>query len=277
MSVISVSVGALWVGEHDFSIPLFIATLLAMVALHAATNLLNDYFDVKNGVDSPDVPTTRYRPHPLMNRDIGLNHVLVLALALYTVGIGLGIMLVALRGWPILAIGLVGAVVSAAYTAPPVVLKYRALGEIAVFLMWGPLAMLGAYYVQAQEFSLPLFFVSVPFGILVGLVLLANNIRDARYDALRGIRTIPVVFGDAAGRGVFVGLVAAAFAATLAMSLLGPLSPWSLIVLLSLPIAVTLCKMVFTQCPDDADARTAKLDTVFGLLLIVSLILQRFL
>lgn len=277
MSAISVSIGTLWAGERGISWALYALVLGGMVALHGATNLINDYFDVKNEVDVPEAPTVRYRPHPLALKELGLRQVLGVSLLLYAVGMGVGIFLAATRGWAILAIGLTGAAVSLAYTARPVALKYHALGEIAVFLVWGPLAVSGAYYVQAQEFSLPLLLVSIPFGALVALVLLANNIRDTAYDEGQRIHTVPVVVGQRAGKIIYVALVALAFVSVILMSFFGPLSPWSLLVLLALPIAVPLCRMMYSDIPLDADARTAKLDTVFGVLLIVSLLINRLL
>ncbi len=275
MSLISVGVGTAWAASGVFYWPLFAAALAGMVALHAATNLINDYYDVKNKVDTPDAPTTKYRPHPLAHDVISLKHVLWLALTLYAIGIGIGLFLAATRGWPILGIGLIAVFVSVAYTAPPVSLKYLALGEPAVFLLWGPLAMQGAYFVQVQAFSAPLLLVSLPFGALVSLVLLANNLRDADYDRRQGISTIPVRLGEKAAKAVFGGLIVASFSAVAIMAVVGPLPRWSLLVLLSIPLARPVFKIVSEGCPDDADAQTAKLDTVFGILLLVSLVLDR--
>ncbi|MFP4477782.1 MAG: 1,4-dihydroxy-2-naphthoate octaprenyltransferase [Desulfatibacillaceae bacterium] len=277
MSAISVSVGAVLAAGPDFSFFLYVLTVLGMVALHGATNLTNDYFDVKSRVDVPDAPTVKYRPHPLAHRDLGLNQVLGLAGVLYVAGIGIGVFLVATRGWPILAIGLAGVVVSVGYTAGPFPLKYRALGEVAVFLMWGPLAMAGAYYVQAQTLSLTVLLVSVPFGALVSLVLLANNIRDVGFDRRRNIMTIPVLLGEGRARLLYAGLIWLAFFSVGVMAIVGPLSPWSLLVMLAIPLAAPLMRMVSEKIPDDADARTAKLDTAFGVLLLVSLVLDKLL
>jgi len=275
MTAISVTIGTLWAAEAGISWLLYAMALVGMVALHGATNLINDYYDVKNAVDVPDAPTVQYRPHPLAYKELDLRSVLAVSLILCAIGCGLGLYLAITQGWPILAIGVIGALVSFCYTAKPVALKYRALGEFAVFLVWGPLAVLGSYYVQTQAFSLPLFFVSIPFGILVALVLLANNIRDTAYDNQQGIVTLPVAFGQPAGRLLYVSLVALAFLAVIVMSLTGILSLWSLLVLLALVIAVPLCRMVYQNIPADADAQTARLDVAFGVLLIASLIMDR--
>ncbi len=274
MSAISVTIGSVW-GVSGFSFGGYFLALVGMVALHGATNLLNDYFDVKNRVDTPSSPTVKYRPHPLAEKALKLRQVVAFSLLLYAVGIAVGLYLTATRGWPILLIGVMGVLTGIFYTAPPFNLKYYALGEPAVFLMWGPLAMLGAQYVQTARFDFAIVWISLPFGILVGLVLLANNIRDMAFDKAQGIKTLPVLLGGRGGRLVYGLLIFLAFLGIVLMSLFGPLTPWSLVVLLALPLVRPVFRIVSGDCPPDADARTAKLDTAFGVLLLISILLER--
>lgn len=275
MSAISVTIGSVWGVDGLFSFGGYFLALLGMVALHGATNLLNDYYDVKNQVDTPSAPTVKYRPHPLVENALSLRQVLVFSLVLYTLGIAVGWYLTATRGWPILVIGVAGVLTAVSYTAPPLNLKYHALGEPTVFLLWGPLTMLGAHYVQTQTFNPAIVLVSLPFGILVGLVLLANNIRDMAFDKKQGIKTLPILLGSYRGRLVYGALIFLAFFGVVTMSLLGPLTPWSLLVLLALPLVKPVFQIVSGDCPPDADARTAKLDTAFGVLLLISILLER--
>ena len=275
MSAISVTIGSVWGADGLFSFGGYFLALLGMVALHGATNLLNDYYDVKNQVDTPSAPTVKYRPHPLVENALSLRQVLVFSLVLYTLGIAVGWYLTATRGWPILVIGVIGVLTAISYTAPPLNLKYHALGEPTVFLLWGPLAMLGAHYVQTQTFNPAILLVSLPFGILVGLVLLANNIRDMAFDKKQGIKTLPILLGSSRGRLVYGALIFLAFFGVVIMSLLGPLTPWSLLVLLALPLVRPVFQIVSGDCPPAADARTAKLDTAFGVLLLISILLER--
>ncbi|MCF8129272.1 MAG: prenyltransferase [Deltaproteobacteria bacterium] len=275
MSAISVTIGSVWGLQGGFRFGGYLLALLGMVALHAATNLLNDYYDVKNEVDTPSSPTVKYRPHPLVENALNLRQVLTVSLLLYGTGIAIGCYLTATRGWPILVIGIAGVLTAVFYTAPPFNLKYHALGEPTVFLLWGPLAMLGAHYVQTETFSFAIVLISVPFGILVGLVLLANNIRDMAFDKEQGIKTLPVLLGGDRGRLVYGALIFLAFLGVVVMSLLGPLTPWSLLILLALPLARPVFRIVSGDCPPDADARTAKLDTAFGILLLISILLER--
>jgi 1,4-dihydroxy-2-naphthoate octaprenyltransferase len=275
MTAISVSVGgALAAIDGNFSWGLFGLSLISGVLLHAATNLTNDYYDVKSGVDTREVSTAQYRPHPLLEGKLEPRKVLWAALILYATAAVIGLALVAVRGLPILWIGLAGTFAGLTYTAPPLKYKYSALGEISVFLMWGPLMVLGSYFVQRQCFSAGAFWISLPFGVLVALVLLANNIRDVSHDREKGILTIPIVIGRRNGLRLYLALLILAYSGTVVMSLTGPLNLWSLIVLISLPLAVRLLRRMLQQVPVDADAQTAQLDTAFGVLLVISLVLE---
>jgi len=274
MTAISVSVGsALAFLDGNFTWSLYLLTLAAMVVMHAATNLINDYYDVLSGVDHPDVSTALYRPHPVLEGLLEPSQVRNVAWVLYGITAVVGIYLAASRGIMILFIGLIGFVASFTYTAPPLKYKYRAMGEFGVFLMWGPLMVEGAYFVQHQMLSARAFWVSLPFGILVALVLLANNIRDIKHDSAKGIRTLPIAIGSRNGLRLYLSMIAIAYLSVITMVWWGSLKLWSLMVLLSLPLALKLLKQMATRIPLDADAQTAKIDTIFGVLLVISLIL----
>lgn len=275
MTAISVSVGgALSATEGNFSWALYLTTLLGAVLLHAATNLINDYYDVKSGVDTREASTAQYRPHPLVEGKLDAGQVRIVAYLLYMGSILIGIYLAATRGWELLWIGMIGAFASITYTAPPLKYKYSALGEISVFLMWGPLMVAGSYFVQHQVFSLNACWISLPFGILVALVLLANNIRDISHDRDKGILTLAIVLGREKSLLLYGAMVIVAYLGIVVMSFIGPLHLWSLIVLLSVPLALRLLFQMMKRIPADADARTAQLDTAFGVLLVISLVLE---
>jgi 1,4-dihydroxy-2-naphthoate polyprenyltransferase len=275
MSAISVTVGGTLAATHgQFSVSLYFVTLSGIVLIHAAGNLLNDYFDVTGGIDTIQSGTARYRPHPLLEGMLTPIRVRNVALALLAAGGVLGVVLTILRGWPVLVIGLVGAFGALAYTAPPVKYKYIALGEVGVFLIWGPLMVEGAYFVQTRHLNFEPVWVSLPFGILVAQVLLANNLRDVSHDAGRGITTLATQLGKANALRLYLLLVVSAYAGVGVMAFFGPLTPWSLLVFLSVPLAWRLLDEMAEKIPEDADARTARLDTAFGLLLVASLILE---
>jgi 1,4-dihydroxy-2-naphthoate octaprenyltransferase len=275
MTAISVSVGStLAAVEGSFSWPLFLLALIAAVLMHAASNLINDVDDVRNGVDTLEVPTARYRPHPLREGRLRLEQVRLAAYLLYLLAAAIGIFLAVTRGPLVIILGIIGTAAGITYTAAPLSYKYRAMGEFSVFLMWGPLMVTGAYYVQQQAVSADALLISIPFGVLVALVLLANNIRDAVYDRRKGIRTLAIMLGERKGISVYLALIVAAYLAVVVMSVFGPLTVWSLIVLVSTPLAMNLLRQMAHEIPLDADAQTAKLDTAFGLLLVLSLVVR---
>lgn len=276
MSLISVSVGTLLAAETG---PIhwgwFALVCVGIVCFHATANIFNDYFDTRYKVDQPDSPTARYRPQPLLTGMFTPRQLLIEAMVLNLITIAIGLTLSFYRSFLIFGIGFIGFLACVFYTAGPVKFKYRGWGEIFVFLMWGPLMFEGAYAVQRQALSLQVLYLSIPFGVLVALVLLANNIRDIDYDSRQGIKTVGILLGTRHSFHLYAALIVAAYLYIVLMVLLGVLSPWGLLVLLSLPKAVHLLKTFTQKIPEAADAVTAQLDTVFGLLLIAALILNK--
>jgi len=276
MTTISVSVGALMAAmDGVFSWSLYLLTVAGVIFMHSAANLFNDYYDILSGVDTCDVSTARYRPHPLAEGSLTLTEVMIEAIFLFALAAAIGIFLAVTRGWTILILAVIGAFAGIFYTAPPFRYKYMALGEISVFLMWGPLMVEGAYFVQRQTLSLDALWASLPFGVLVALVLFANNLRDTADDRDKGIRTLSTITGRHKGIWVYVGLVVFAYLSVVVMAFTGPLNYWSLLALLSLPLFFRLLRQMIQNPPLDADARTAKLNTAFGILLLISLLIGR--
>lgn len=276
MSLISVAIATLLAAEEGPVVwGWFVLVCVGIVCFHATANVLNDYFDFRYQVDQPDSPTARYRPQPILSGVFTPRQLLVFGGILAGVTIGIGLVLAFERTLFVLWIGLAGFLASVFYTAGPVKYKYRAWGEVFVFLMWGPLMFEGAYVVQRQVLSWKVLAVSVPFGVLVALVLLANNIRDIAYDSRQGIKTVGIALGHPKSIRLYVSLVAAAYVLVAGMVAARVLTPWALLVLLSLPKAVSLVRTFGLQIPDAADALTAQLNTMFGLLLIGGLILSR--
>lgn len=275
MTAISVSVGSVLAAiDGSFSWSLYLLALVSAILLHAATNLINDYYDVKNGLDTLEVATAQYRPHPLVQGLLPAEQVRWVAYGLFSLATAIGLYLSITCGWVVFWIGLIGLLAGITYTAPPLKYKYVALGELSVFLMWGPLMVEGAYYVQSRTLSSQAFWVSLPFGVLVALVLLANNIRDIEHDRSRGIKTLAILLGRRYGLYTYLLLMILAYAGILLMALSGTLTLWVLIIFITLPIAIKLLHQMVNDVPNDADAQTAKLDTAFGLLLVISLVLK---
>ncbi len=276
MSAISVSLGTLiaWrTGPIQWG--WYLAVVAGMVLCHAAGNVLNDYFDSRSKVDQPDSATARYRPHPILGGLMSSRTLLIEGVALFAAAAAIGLVLMVARTPLVLWLALAGFALAVFYTAGPVNLKYRALGEVAVFTIWGPLMFLGAYAVQRQALGADALVASVPFGVLVALVLFANNIRDIVQDTRSGIRTLGTLLGPQRALTGFVAMMLAAYLYVVAAVAFGALSPWALLVFLSAPTALKLVRIFRASVPDAADAMTAQLDTVFGLLFVVALVLDR--
>lgn len=277
MTVISVSVGsALGAIEGQFFWLLYLLTVTGVVFMHAGTNLLNDYYDVRHGLDTEAAATAQYRPHPIVHGLLPAWQVRLAAYGLFGLAAAIGLHLTFVSGWVVLCFGLIGVLAGICYTAPPVKYKYIALGEVSVFLMWGPLMVEGAYYVQRHILSLNALLISIPFGVLVALVIFANNIRDIEHDSSRHIKTIAIFLGPRAGIHAYLVIMVLAYISTLVITLSGVLTLWGLLVFLSLPLAIKLLRQMETSIPSDADAQTAKLDTAFGVLLVAALVIQGF-
>ncbi len=173
---------------------LFLLTLLGVASFHIATNVINDYFDHTSGVDEANLtPTPFSGGSRLIQRGLfTAMQTRNLALQFYVIGIVIGLTLVALRGWQVLAFGLSGFLLGFLYSAPPIHLAHRGLGELAVGLGFGPLIVAGTYWVQTRQWSNEALFASLPIGLLIAAVLYINEIPDRVWDAKTGKRTVVV-------------------------------------------------------------------------------------
>ncbi len=246
---------------------------LGTVVLHAAANLTNDYFDFKEEVDRAGSPTTRYRDQPLVEKWFDPGELKIYFSLLYFSGAAIGGYLAYVAGPMVLVIGTLGILAGYFYTGG-VSYKYLGWGELAVFLVWGPLIVTGSYYVQTGSLGLTPVLVSIPLGLLVALTLLANNLRDRDYDENAGVTTIANLVDKKDAVVLYLLLTVGTYSILGYLILDGVLTGWSALGFLSFPLAYKLLKTFIAEVPDDADARTARLDSVFSGLLTVSLLLE---
>lgn len=166
--------------------------LLFALLAQIASNMANDYFDYKKGGDSPDrVGPQRAVVSGLISPRAMLIATLVVLLAACCVGLGL----VAFGGWQLIPVGALIALFAMAYSAGPFPLSRYGLGDVAVFIFFGLIAVNFTYYVQAGAFTMPVFLASVAQGLLAINILLVNNYRDMEEDAAANKRTTVVLFG----------------------------------------------------------------------------------
>src|SRR5947209_5176843 len=198
--------------DGPFSWKLAALTTAGAVAVHLGINVTNDIFDTRSGADEVNVTPTMFSggSRVLQYGLLTMRQMSVLAAACYVVAIGSGLVLVSQSGPALLGLGAAGVLIGYFYTAPPLQLVHRGLGELAVAVGFGPIMVLGPYYVQRQRFALRPAVLSLPVALLVMLILYANEIPDRIADARVGKRTLVVRLSPNA---VVKGYVAAASAA----------------------------------------------------------------
>jgi 1,4-dihydroxy-2-naphthoate octaprenyltransferase len=280
MTAISVTLGSIIaLPSSQFHWGRYVLVLVGAILVHAATNVLNDYFDFKHGVDVAGAPTTLYRRHPLVEGDFTPRFILGLSLTCYAVALVIGIYFVLSYGWVILLFIIIGGIASVFYTADPLQYKYHAMGEVAVFLMWGPLMMTAAYFIQAQHWDavVPVLLVSIPQGLWVSLVLLANNLKDIQYDDESEVTTLGTLLGRKSTIMLFTSLVAIIYSITVLEMLGGVIPPWGFLTVFSLPIILKLIIRLRNEepIPPDADPQTAQTGMIYGVVLIAAFLLGR--
>jgi 1,4-dihydroxy-2-naphthoate octaprenyltransferase len=245
-----------------------LAALVGAVAIQVGTNYHNDALDFLHGADS-----TRRRG-PTRATAAGLlpaRRVLLGSYASFGLAALAGLYLVVLRGWPILVAGLLSIGAAVAYTANPLRLGYRGLGDLLVFIFFGVVAVVGSDYAQTGAVRLPAVLASVPVGLLTTAILVANNLRDIETDRAAGKRTLAVRLGAGGTRVQYALCVAVAFAAPGLMRAAGVAGAWFWLPWLATPMAALLVHAVFVH--HDSPSQIWVLKRTAGLLLIFSALL----
>jgi 1,4-dihydroxy-2-naphthoate polyprenyltransferase len=275
-SVAPVLVGtALAAGPADrFNGLAFAATLVGAVFIQVGTNLSNDYSDARRGADTED------RLGPVRVTAGGLvppRQVLVATWVSFGIAVLVGVYLIALAGWELLAVGAASILAGVLYTGGPRPYGYEGLGELFVFLFFGVVAVTGSYFVQVERLPWEAFALAVPVGLLAAAILAVNNIRDLETDRRAGKRTLAVRLGRRRARRLYALLVYGAFLTAPLPWLLGSLSAWLLLPWPALPLAVPIVRTVAQRSDgpslNQALARTGLLQLVFCLLLSAGLLL----
>jgi 1,4-dihydroxy-2-naphthoate polyprenyltransferase len=227
--------GLLAVHADDFHAGWFALAFIGILLAHTANNLMNDLFDSTTGLDKADYPRAMYSPHPVLEGYITKRGLTTAALVVNLVDAAIGVVLFIARGWPVLVFALAGFLLSAAYTAPPLRLKKRGLGEPDVFVVWGPLMVGGVYYSAVGSIPWEVYAASVPYGLLCTAVLMGKHVDKAPWDEREGIRTLPVILGDVRARQVTKAMMVG-FYVTVAIDVAIGALPWpTLVVAAGLP------------------------------------------
>lgn len=248
--------------------------LVAAVAIQGAANLISDYFDYRGGYDTPE----SFGSSGVLTGGILLpSEVFLGGIVLLVLSAGIGVYLAATRGSTVLLLGALGMLGAYFYSGRPVAYKYRALGDPVIFLLFGPLMALGAFYVQAQAAGLMPVLYALPVGCLVTAILHVNNMRDIPFDGRGGGMTVARLLGLRGSRAVLEGLVLAAYGLVAVGVAAGIFVRGTALAFLSAPLAWALVRRVRRAAePHDlvsVDVMAARLHLVFGLLLVVGVLL----
>ncbi len=254
MTLTSVAIGGLLVvagpTPADPSWVLFAAALLGCLVAHAANNMINDYFDTASGLDTAEYVRGQYAPHPILSGLVSKDGLLAAIGVANAIDLILLVLLTAARGWPVLVFALAGVLVSVFYVAPPLKLKHRGLGEPGVFLVWGPLMIGGSYFVTAGQLPAWVWAASLPYAVLVTTVLMGKHVDKLEADRARGVRTLPVLLGDARARRVTQALMVAFFVLVGGLVAAGIYGLWTLLVLLAVPRGLRVLRVLGEPPPE---------------------------
>ncbi len=286
MPVVFGTVLAYVYGGGSVNLWYFLLAFFGMVMLHAGANVLNDVIDFKKGLDKVPAPVSG----GVVRRLITIREARIASFLLFLAGSLMGISLAFMTSPWLLLIGIPGVFIGIFYSiGGKIALKYHALGDLAVFLNFGTLGALGAWFVQTGTFSwIPVIW-AVPMSMLVIAILHANNWRDIKTDREGHIQTIATMIGDKGSLRYYGYLIFGPFIVVLHLILIPYIAfpgvtfmPFTFgIVLLSLPMALKLWqKAMNRQTPKNPidfialDGATAQFNLAFGALCTVALVLE---
>lgn len=273
---VPVSIGtALALLDGHVNVLLFLAMLIASLLIQAATNLFNEYYDYKRGLDNAEsigigggIVRDGIAPRTIRN----------VALSFFALAILLGFYICANSSWWIAAIGILCMITAYFYTGGPYPIAYTPFGEIVSGFFMGVVIILIAYFIQSGSISLKSILISIPISILIGAIMLSNNIRDLDGDKKSGRRTLAILLGRENAIKFLAGMFAISYIWVIVLMVTGFVSPWLLIVFASLPKAFKAVRgfigktMPIQMMP--AMKATAQTNTIFGFLVAFGLLLS---
>jgi 1,4-dihydroxy-2-naphthoate octaprenyltransferase len=250
----AVMAGLLAATHRRFEVLPFVLVFIGYVVLHAISNLSNDYFGYRRGHDTADSPRRRYTLHPIASGAVTPRLLGTGLVALSVVVVAIGAYFVALRGWPAVWLAVVGFVFLYAYDAAPRALKELGLGEIAAFVVWGPLMIGGGYFVITGRWSGEAFAASVPPGLGVMSILVGKHIDQRQFDTGQHQRTLPVLLGEKTARLMNEVVVAGMYLATVIAIAVGSLTPFALVIVVAAPRAIHALRVMAHAAPTEPPA-----------------------
>lgn len=242
--------------------------LVVALALQVGVNYANDYSDGIRGTDADRVGPFRLVGSGTAQPDA----VRIAALTSFAVAAAAGLWLAALTSWWLIAVGAAALAAAWFYTGGPRPYGYHGLGEAAVFVFFGLVAVVGTAYVQCERITGLAVAAALPIGLLACALLLTNNLRDIPTDLASGKRTLAVRLGDRRTRLAYIGAIVLSFAIVMGIAIY---RPWALLALLAAPLAIAPIRRVLSSARGagliPVLKETGRLQLVFGLLLAIGL------
>jgi 1,4-dihydroxy-2-naphthoate octaprenyltransferase len=284
-SAIPVLVGTAlaWNVTGKFSLSKFMLVLVGVPLFNAGTNLANDYYDHKTGNDEANINPTPFSGGSRAIQDglVPARHMLIGSLLFFGLGSVVGLYLNAVTpGNLVLYLGIFGLLSGFFYTATPVLIGYRGVGELLVGLNLGTLTIVGAYYVQAHSLSWSAFWISLPIGFLVAAILYINQFPDYEADKAVGKKHLVVRLGKRRAVYGYYFLICATYLVIAGSVIFRMVTPFALVSFLTLPLAIGAVKILKSDYDKIAELMPAQAKTVqthlfTGLLLSLGLALGR--
>lgn len=248
-----------------------VLAVLGAVILHAGGNLISDYHDFKYGVDREGVPGS----DNLTSGRFSIKQVLIFGLVLVAIATLLGFFLLEQTGFDLVWMGLVGVIAALFYY----LFKFKALGDLLIFIVYGPSIMLGVGYVMTGAIDWTLVLISLPIAFITVNILHSNNTRDIESDGQAKITTFAMLIGVKASIWQYIILSALTYISIIVMVVMGMLPIFALLTLLTIPLAVKNCKAMM-RVPQKGmgeinllDMGTAQLQLAFSGLFSIALII----
>lgn len=249
MTFISAALAGVFAFQHGaFDIWLWLLVTIGLIMSHATNNLLNDYTDYVRGVDQDNYYRSQYGPQPLVHGLMNKRQLLTYAVVTGLIAITAGAALIYLRGGMTLLLMGLGAFFVIFYTFP---LKYIALGEIAVLIVWGPLMIGGGYYVITGVWEWEVVIASLPYALGVTGVIFGKHIDKYEMDRAKRIFTLPVLLGEKLSRYTVLGMLILQYMLTIYLVVTGFFTPIMLIVLLALQEFFRILPMFRAPKPEE--------------------------
>ncbi|MCH7322494.1 1,4-dihydroxy-2-naphthoate polyprenyltransferase [Solibacillus sp. MA9] len=264
---------ALAINHETINFGLFLAMLIASMLIQAATNMFNEYYDYKLGLDnehSVGIGGT------IVRHGVAPKTIMIIALTFYFIAMLLGIYICAMTSWWLVAVGLVCMLIGYLYTGGPYPIAYSPFGELVSGAVMGMGIVLIAFFIQTKEVTIEAILISVPSMILVGAIMLSNNIRDIVGDTEGGRKTMAILVGRHNAVTILATFFIISYLWIIALVIFTPLSVWALLVLLSIKKPIQAIKLFRAKEKPlevmPAMKYTAQTNTIFGFLLAIGLL-----